>query len=87
MNNGKRRGYFYRVDAHQIEILVTEEVKDNSCFIPDCIGPFFEPVPDDKIVLMIQRNIKTLQWITSRRPIKIIRAHNSERSEQQLCQC
>lgn len=87
MNNGKRKGYFYKVDAHRIEILVTEEIKDTFCFIPGSVGPYLEPVPDDKIVLMIQRNIKSLQWITARRPLKIIRAQNAERREETLCQC
>lgn len=87
MEHGKRKGYFYKVDAHQIEIQVTEEIKDTVCFIPGSVGPFIEPVPDDKIVPMIQRNIKSLQWISVRRPIKIIRVQNAERSEEQLCQC
>jgi len=87
MNNGKRKGYFYKVDAHEIEILVTEEVKESFCFMPDCVGPYLEPVPDDKIVPMIQRNIKSLQWITTRRPVKIFRVQNAERSVEQLCQC
>ena len=87
MNNGKKKGYFYRVDAHQIEILVTEEVKENLCYMPDCVGPFLEPVPDDKIVPMIQGSIKALQWISARRPLKVIRATKTERSEEQLCQC
>jgi hypothetical protein len=87
MNNGKRKGYFYKVDAHQIEILVTEEIKDTFCFIPGDVGPYLEPVPDDKIMPMIKRNIKRLQWISAGRPIKIIRTENAERREKTLCQC